>query len=141
MLVGISRPALASHPHPGARSQQCTAPRPSILRHLQLLKRTLPKYNHKPDTQPSRFDSIREGKQATTGAPGARRGRYPERVGERGAEAGGQLLRGRHLEEGGPRALPSHLEQHDARADVSASASGAKGGRQLGLGPGQLCAR
>lgn len=53
---------------------------------------------------------------------------YPERVGERGAEAGGKLLRGRHLEEGGPRALPSHLEQHGAPPAAACAASGVAGG-------------
>ena len=48
--------------------------------------------------------------------------------GEGGAEAGGQLLRGGHLEEGGPRALPSHLEQHGAPRLR-------RRGRWLGLGP------
>ena len=37
---------------------------------------------------------------------------YPEGVSEGGPEAGGELLSCRHLEEGGPRPLPSNLKQH-----------------------------
>lgn len=37
---------------------------------------------------------------------------YAKRVGEGGPKAGGELLGGGHLEEGGPTALPSHLKQH-----------------------------
>lgn len=58
---------------------------------------------------------------------------YPERVGERRAEAGRELLRRGHLEEGGPCALPSHLEQHRAAAAAVAASSGCRGGG-IGLG-------
>jgi hypothetical protein len=59
---------------------------------------------------------------------------YTERVGESGAEAGRELLRRRHLEEGGPCALSSHLEQHRAAAVVASS--GTKGcGVGLSLEP------
>ena len=37
---------------------------------------------------------------------------YAERIGESGAEAGGELLSRRHLEEGRPAPLPSYLKQH-----------------------------
>jgi hypothetical protein len=37
---------------------------------------------------------------------------YADRVRESGAEAGGKLLRRRHLKESGPSPLPSYLEQH-----------------------------
>jgi hypothetical protein len=56
-------------------------------------------------------------------ASGRRGWTYTERIGESGAEAGRELLRRRHLEEGGPRALSSHLEQHRAAA-VAASTGG-----------------
>ena len=37
---------------------------------------------------------------------------HPDRVGEGSSEAGGKLLSGGHLEEGGASSLPPHLEQH-----------------------------
>ena len=46
---------------------------------------------------------------------------YAERVGESGAEAGGELLSRRHLEERGPTSLPSYLKQHFLSFSLSLS--------------------
>jgi hypothetical protein len=95
---------------PQARPFQCAAPSCTILLAIPTGARAI-RQSPEPGIQPQRLD--RSNRRRATAREGGGRF-YPERIGEGGAEAGGQLLRGGHLEEGGSRALPSHLEQHGA---------------------------